>query len=182
MLRPAARAPSSCGTGSSGAPGLAPVAGPVSLPKRTSNSTLCDQKKPGLLPWIDIQQRDPGCITRALPMQVVVTPAACHASTTYAIRARWSSSRRVGAAAAPSPRRQSRSGCRFSRERHPREHDRFRRGGAALRVGSRPPTQTCLRCRTGISSVTPRALLGAGSRASRRLLNRRMEPAVSPAR
>ena len=31
-------------------------------------------------------------------------------------------------------------------------------------AGSRRPTQTCLRCRTGISSATPRALLGAGCR------------------
>ncbi len=29
------------------------------------------------------------------------------------------------------------------------------------RAGSRRPTQTCLRCRTGISSATPRALVGA---------------------
>jgi hypothetical protein len=33
------------------------------------------------------------------------------------------------------------------------------------RAGSRRPTQTCLRCRTGISSATPRALLGADKRA-----------------
>jgi pimeloyl-ACP methyl ester carboxylesterase len=34
------------------------------------------------------------------------------------------------------------------------------------RAGSRRPTQTCLRCRTGISSATPRALLRADGRDS----------------
>jgi hypothetical protein len=51
-------------------------------------------------------------------------------------------------------------------KRRPAERDPLRRGAATL--GAASPTQTCLRCRTGIPSSTPRALLRADRRARRR--------------
>ena len=56
--------------------------------------------------------------------------------------------------------------CRRPSKQPRRGRGPFRRGAATL--GAASPTQTCLRCRTGISSSTPRALLRADRRARRR--------------